>query len=152
MVSPTGSITDFDFLHGSWNVANRRLRQRWVNYDEWDVFESTAQCTPGLANIEQIDVPSRGFSGLTIRLFDASTSTWSIRWVNSNIGQLEPAVVGGFEGTVGTFVGNDIDDGQPVSVRFRWETLGPNQARWEQAFSCEPGVSETNWIMDFTRS
>jgi hypothetical protein len=155
METSSGHVTDFDFLHGSWNVTHRRLRQRWINSTDWDIFDSTSSCAPhlsGLSNIEQIDVPARGFSGLTIRLFNLSTSQWSIWWVNSNAGVLEAPVVGGFDGHVGIFFGQDTDNEQPIKVRFRWEVLSPNQARWEQAFSQEPDLWETNWIMDFTRS
>lgn len=155
MDAPTGSIDDFDFLHGTWHVVNRRLQQRWVGSDDWDVFDGSSQCVPRLgggANIDQIDVPSRSFSGLTIRVFDRSASLWSIWWVNSNRGVLEPPVLGGFHGNVGTFVGEDTDDGVPVTVRFRWDALGPDSARWEQAFCRDGHTWETNWIMDFTRS
>ena len=105
-----------------------------------------------MSNIDQIDMPDRGFSGLTIRVFNVTTSQWSIWWVNSALGALEPPVVGGFDGPVGTFTGQDADNGRPVNVRFRWEVLGPDQARWEQAFSQEPDIWETNWIMEFARS
>lgn len=155
MEPSTGHVTDFDFLHGSWNVVNRRLRHRGINSNDWDVFGATSNCVPrlsGMSNIDQIDMPDRGFSGLTIRVFNVTTSQWSIWWVNNTVGALEPPVVGGFDGPVGTFVGEDTDNGRPVSVRFRWEVLGPDQARWEQAFSDEPDTWETNWIMEFTRS
>ena len=33
---------DFDFWMGSWNVRNRRLRERLAGSDEWDEFEATS--------------------------------------------------------------------------------------------------------------
>jgi hypothetical protein len=38
-----------------------------------------------------------------------------------------------------------------VHVRFVWLRLGPNSARWEQAFSFDGQTWETNWTMAFTR-
>lgn len=154
MQSIRGHITDFDFLTGSWNVAHRRLTHRWVGCDDWDEFEGTSWCEPRLgggANVDQVDCPSRGFSGLTLRLFDVEACQWSIWWVNSRAGRLEPPVVGGFDGAVGTFEGPDTDDGRPITVRFRWDVVDDDHARWQQAFSEDGETWETNWIMEFTR-
>ena len=35
---PLGSVHDYDFLAGEWNVRNRRLRVRGVGSDEWEEF------------------------------------------------------------------------------------------------------------------
>src|SRR5215471_15513526 len=43
LASPTMS-NDFDFLHGSWDIANRRLVKRLVGSDEWDEFPGTCTC------------------------------------------------------------------------------------------------------------
>ena len=155
MNSAIGKVADFDFLTGTWDVAHRRLRQRGVGSDDWDEFRGVSVCEPrlgGMANIEQIDVPERGFSGLTLRLFDLAQSTWSIWWINSNTGRLEPPVTGGFSGNVGTFIGPDTDGDQAVTVKFTWTVVDEDHARWEQAFSPDDVVWETNWIMEFTRT
>jgi hypothetical protein len=150
----TGHVTDFDFLTGSWTVAHRRLRERWVGSDDWDEFEGTSWCEPrldGLANVDQVDCPARGFSGLTLRVFDPATTQWSIWWINSGTGRLEPPVRGGFDGAVGRFEGRDTDGDLPIVVRFRWDVLDDDHARWQQAFSVDGLAWETNWIMAFTR-
>ncbi len=154
MPRPRGQITDFDFLTGSWTVVHRRLAHRWVGSDEWDVFEGSSWCEPrldGVANVDQVDCPTRGFSGLTLRLFDTDARHWSIWWVNSRHGRLEPPVVGGFDGPVGVFEGPDTDDGHAITVRFRWDVVDADHARWQQAFSADGETWETNWIMEFTR-
>jgi hypothetical protein len=150
----TGHVTDFDFFFGYWHVFNRRLKQRWVGNDDWDEFNALSTCEPrlgGVGNIEQIDCPERGFSGMTLRLFDLAESRWSIYWANSTVGRLEPPVRGGFDGNVGTFEGPDVEDGEPMTVRFTWTVIDDDHARWQQAFTRHGGDWETNWIMEFTR-
>jgi hypothetical protein len=154
MTLPTGHVTDFDFLIGHWHVANRRLKERWVGSNAWDEFGASSTCEPrlgGVGNVEQIECPDRGFSGMTIRLFDLAESRWSIYWANSTVGRLEPPVRGGFVGDVGIFDGPDIDDGEPMMVRFTWTVFDEAHARWQQAFSRNDRDWETNWIMEFTR-
>ena len=34
------SAQDFDFLHGSWRISHRYLRERLSGGDKWDTFES----------------------------------------------------------------------------------------------------------------
>ena len=152
---PTGDIHDFDFLFGNWSVDNRRLKQRWLGSDDWDVFTGVQRCEPhlgGAANIDEINCPTRGLSGMTIRLFDRAACRWSIYWVNSSGATLFPPVQGGFVGDYGLFFGTDEDGGRPVRVKFLWEKQGPIHARWSQAFSRDGEQWETNWIMEFTRS
>lgn len=155
---PHGDPVDFDFLHGRWQIDNRRLATRLLGATDWLDFPSRSVCEPrlgGAANIEQIDFPTLGFSGLTLRSFDVQRRRWSIWWINSRDGLLTPPVHGGFAGgDVGLFYGEDEDGGQPVEVRFTWTRLGPQQARWEQAFRVKGAADaawESNWVMDFNR-
>jgi hypothetical protein len=148
---------DFDFLVGIWNVANRRLAGRWVGSHEWDEFPGVSVVTPileGVGNLDQIRFPTKGWAGITLRLFDTRHQEWSLYWANSREGVLFPPVVGGFANGVGEFYGDDVDEGRPVRVRFTW-TLPqqPDRPRWAQAFSLDGGRTwETNWTMDFTRA
>lgn len=153
--TPHGDPHDFDFLAGRWSVRNRRLATRLRHADDWSEFQATSLCEPrlgGSANIEQLDFPTLGFSGLTVRLFDTAARRWSNYWINSRDGRLTPPVVGGFDGDRGEFRGRDSDDGREVEVRFVWTRLGADSARWEQAFSLDGQAWETNWIMEFTRA
>jgi ABC-type branched-subunit amino acid transport system ATPase component len=62
------------------------------------------------------------------------------------------AQVGGFDGDVGLFYGEDVDEGRPVKVVYKWTRVGPDGARWEQAFSYDDGRTwETNWTSDHVR-
>jgi len=145
---------DFDFIYGDWDVANSRLAQRHVGCRTWEQFESVSHCAPrlgGVANVEEIKAASQGWSGMALRLYDPAEALWSIWWVDSRDGRLQPPVHGRFADGQGVFEGEDEDDGRPVKVRFLWSG-DRERPRWEQAFSADGGATwETNWIMDFTR-
>lgn len=155
-MSYTGNIHDFDFLAGTWSVLNRRLRQRNVGCHDWDEFMGISTCRVslgGVVNVDEIHFPDRGFTGFTLRALDLANGQWSIYWVNSTIGRVEPPVLGGFDGDHGLFVGDDDDQGHPVRAKFDWTRQGPTSARWEQSFSYDDERTwETNWTMEFTRS
>ena len=165
MDHPAAHVTDFDFLAGDWTVVNRRLRQRWVGSDDWDEFEGTMRCRQhlgGVVNVDEMLCPDRGFSGMTVRVFDLEAKRWSISWINSTIGKLEPPVFGGFRDGVGRFAGHDTDGDLDIAVRFTWTVFDPDHARWQQAFSKRLFIGldddahgqddgEVNWSMDFTR-
>ena len=89
---------------------------------------------------------------MTVRYFRLADQQWTIRWISARTGDLDPGVVGGFQGDRGEFYGEDLDDGRPVKVRFIWSRLGPDAARWEQSFSYDDGPWELNWVMEFTRA
>ena len=151
---PTGDIHDFDFFVGHWESTNRRLRQRWVGSTDWETFPCTIRCESrmgGVVNIDEGVFPTKGWSGMTLRLFSQKTRQWSLYWINSSTGELFPPVVGGFTGDHGEFYGDDTDEGKPIKVVFNWTRLGPDAARWEQSFSLDGKHWEKNWIIDHKR-
>ncbi|MFD1660385.1 hypothetical protein ACFSL4_19785 [Streptomyces caeni] len=161
MDQPSGhrpGIGDFDFLVGTWDVANRRLVAPLTGGGEWDEFPGTAVCHGtlfgGAANLDEIAFPAKGFSGLTLRLFDPVREEWSLNWVSSRTGLLQPPVHGRFgDDGRGEFHGDDTHDGTPVRCRFIWSGITSASAYWEQAFSTDGGASwETNWTMELRRS
>jgi hypothetical protein len=150
----TFDVHDFDSFAGEWDIENRRLAHRGVGSTEWKEFPAhskTALFLGGVANVDQIDFPTLGFSGLTVRTFDLAKKRWSIYWVNSKLGVMLPPVTGGFVGDRGEFYGEDTDDGRPVHVRFVWTKLGPDKAHWEQSFDYGDGKWEKNWENTLTR-
>ncbi|MFE9407128.1 hypothetical protein ACFYNY_36055 [Streptomyces sp. NPDC006530] len=147
----------FDFLHGSWDVANRRLAAPLdPGPGTWVEFPGHAVVRPlfgGAGNIDEITFPTLGRQGATLRLFDRDSERWSIHWADSRTGRLDPPVVGDFTGDRGDFHGEDTYGGRPIQVHFVWYRLGPDAARWEQEFSADGGRTwELNWIMDFARA
>jgi hypothetical protein len=147
--------TDFDFIHGEWTVTNRKLQQLFVGCDEWETFIGYSRAQPivdGGGNLDELHCPTEGFTGTTIRLFDIERDEWSIYWVSSRTGRLDPPVVGRFENGRGDFYGEDVAEGRPVRVHFIWSDITPTSARWEQEFSLDGGRTwESNWIMDLAR-
>jgi len=151
----TGDVHDFDFLAGGrWIMANRRLKLRGVGSQDWDEFPGTSRATlhmGGVVNSDENQFTTKGWTGMTVRLFNTEKRQWAIYWIDSRKGVLFPPVFGGFEGNRGEFYGEDTDDGRPVKARFIWTRLGADTARWEQAFSYDDRTWETNWTIDLKR-
>jgi hypothetical protein len=149
---------NFDFLVGTWHVANRRLTARLAGSDDWETFPGESTCVQvwdGAANFDEISFPTKGYRGLTLRLYDPARDEWSLYWAGSRDGLLGlPPVVGRFgPDGVGTFVADELHEGQPVRVRYLWDNITATTARWAQALSPDEGRTwETNWVMDFTRT
>ncbi len=147
----------FDFLVGQWRVLHRKRRQRLRGNDDWFEFPGTLEVGPilgGVGNIDRndLDDPDGRYQATSLRLFDAAQGTWSIYWIDGRYAGIDTPVVGVFDGSVGQFYSEDSFEGRPIRVRFTYEDLGPQNARWSQAFSADGGANwETNWIMEFTR-
>lgn len=150
-----GRPGDFDFLIGRWAVRNRRLQTRLAGAADWIEFPAVLQAwshLQGLVSVDEIRFETQGYSGCTWRSLDLASGQWAIYWINSRSGRVFPAVRGGWAGARGEFYGEDDDDGRPVVVRFVWERMGADAARWAQAFSNNGGQSwEENWVMEFDR-
>jgi len=147
---------DFDFYVGTWEVANRRLAKRLAGCDDWEEFPATSVARPilgGAGNMDEINFPTRGWSGLTLRLYDPERSEWALYWVGGTASSIDPPVVGRWN-QKRVFVGycDDRFEGRPIRVRYIWSDISDTTAHWEQAFS-EDGEQtwETNWIMDSVR-
>lgn len=158
------AIHDFDFLAGTWQTRQHRLKRRLQGCTDWETFTATSrvQRLPGgVANVDTLVAETwrPGWVGMSFRVFNPVTDLWSIYWVtnegggiDADTGRLSAPVVGRFDGDEGLFEGDDFVDGQPVRVRFRWQRQGADHARWEQAFSADEGRRwEVNWVMEFER-
>jgi hypothetical protein len=149
--SPSGGISDFNFLSGTWKISNRRLKG-----EDWDEFDGEAtvwSVLGGIGSVEELRIPARNFSGCGIRLFDADKKLWADYWVNARNGQLSAAPTwGGFKDSVGTWIADDKDGDTPIKVRGVWDRITPTSCRWHQAISRDEGKTwAANWTMDWTR-
>lgn len=153
--SSASSNSDFNFLNGKWKMYHRRLNKRLENCKDWTEFESVDSnynILSGKANMdiysttEMPGMEGKLFEGATLRLFDPKTKLWSLYWVASNRGVLDPPVVGSFENNIGHFFAKDSFNGRPIIVVFRWDVRDKNKPVWSQAFSVDNGKTwEWNW-------
>jgi hypothetical protein len=153
--STTSSPSDFDFLVGKWKMHNRRLNKRLEGGKEWTEFESSDENSKILSGSADMDTYSttempgqegKLFEGVTLRLFNPKTRLWSLYWVASNVGILDPPVVGSFENNVGHFFAKDTFKGKKIIMMFRWDVRDKDRPVWSQAFSPDNGKTwEWNW-------
>jgi hypothetical protein len=151
--SATSSHNDFDLLAGKWKMYHKRLKSRLVNNNEWSDLESTdinyGTILNGIGNTDMYKATFDGlpFEGFTIRLFNPENRLWSLFWVASNSGVLDPPVVGSFDNAIGHFFCKDVYNGKDVIVLFRWDMRDREHPVWSQAFSPDKGKTwEWNWI------
>jgi hypothetical protein len=155
---PDAGARDFDFIHGSWRVRHRRLAERLAGSSEWLEFGGRMHAEPilgGLGNFDQnvIELPDGHYEACTLRLFHRDNGQWSLHWIDGRDPKIDAPLFGVFNDGVGIFHGDDSFRGRAIKLRFRWEQLAPDHARWDQAFSADGGSSwEINWVMEFTRS
>ncbi|WP_129776505.1 DUF1579 domain-containing protein [Peristeroidobacter soli] len=149
--------TDFDFIIGDWTVQHRRLNERLAGCTSWTEFSgrsSTRKTLGGFGNVEDniLHFPEETFRAIAVRSYCAKSGTWSIWWLDGrHPTQLDPPVVGKFEGNTGLFHADDVFNGKPIKIRFIWSWAPHENPRWEQAFSPDNGATwETNWTMQFT--
>jgi hypothetical protein len=146
---------DFEFEYGTWAVHHMRLRERLAGCDDWEEFDGTSTCRPilgGVGNLEEVSMPTTGAIGMALRLFDQASHRWSIYWSTDRTGRLEPPVHGRFEDGVGVFEGDDELRGEPIEVRFVWDEITSDTARWTQSFRRPHDTEwEANWVMTLTR-
>ncbi|WP_409491136.1 hypothetical protein [Amycolatopsis sp. cmx-11-12] len=143
----------FDWEIGTWRSSVRVLAEPLSETaDEWLQFTGTSTVRPLLdrrSNVLEFEVsgPNGRIEALNLRLYEPQAQRWSLTFVNIRDGLLTPAVYGGFRGGAGEFYGDDQLGGRPIKVRFLIFRQGPDEARFEQAFSADDGKTwETNWV------
>ena len=95
----------------------------------------------GAVSVDEINFPSRGFARHDAAHARAGpTQRWSIYWINSTNGR-EPArqcTVASTANDGESSYGTDSDDGRAGAGALRpGPALGPDAARWQQAFALE---------------
>ena len=147
---------DFDFFHGDWRVANRRLAAPLTGSSDWSEFPASCAVRPladGIGFVDEMTFPTLQSGGVTIGLFDRARDRWAHYWVSSRDGLLQLPVHGGLVEGRGEFYGEDSFADRPIRVRYRWEAITADGFEWDQAFSADGGDSwEVNWTMAFRRA
>ena len=138
-------MDDFDFYTGTWDVTNRRrtdfledscFEREATDWEEFPAVSVASRHLDGLANFDEIEFPTKGIRGVTLRLFDAEREEWSLYWVSSRTGMLTTPVVGRFVDGRGEFRGDDAIDGRAIRVRYVWSGIsatppaGSRRSRW----------------------
>jgi hypothetical protein len=86
----SGDMHDFDEFAGGWRTRQRRLKARGVGSADWEEFPATLCMSlylGGMATVDELYFPTKGWAGLTLRVFDLNTRQWSIYWVSSASGK-----------------------------------------------------------------
>lgn len=154
----TNAPSDFDFIIGDWRVRHKKLREIFNDCKEWIEFSgesSTRKILGGFGNLEDnhLHFPESSVRAVAIRSYNQVLKHWSIWWLDGrHPDNLDVPVVGRFENGFGVFYADDTYQEESIKVRFKWNSLNPEQPRWEQAFSKDDGKTwETNWTMIFSR-
>ena len=145
---------DFDWEIGTW-ATKVRVRSnplsgevpRWVDYVGTSVVKPLLD---GRANFVELSVTGTGgrIEGGSLRLYGSQSGQWSLNYANLRNGLLTSPVYGGFDKSGrALFYGPDTLDGRAIRVRFIITRVSPNEARFEQAYSTDGGVTwEDNWL------
>ena len=144
---------DFSWEMGSW-TTNVRVRRNPLSGEapKWAEYVGTSVVKPllgGRANFVELSVagPTGKIEGGSLRLYNPQSRQWSLNFASVNDGLLTAPVYGGFSGNRGLFYGQDMIDGRAILVRFIITKVSANEARFEQAYSTDGGVTwEDNWI------
>jgi hypothetical protein len=150
---------DFDWEVGTWTTNVRVLRNPLSGKaPDWVEYQGTSVVRPlldGRANFVELSVSGPGgkIEGGSLRLYNPQARQWSLNYANLRNGALTAPVYGGFDGSGrGAFYGQDMLDGRAILVRFLMTQVSPKEARFEQAYSIDGGVTwENNWIAVDTR-
>ncbi|HSR96467.1 MAG TPA: hypothetical protein VLM79_05310 [Kofleriaceae bacterium] len=148
---------DFDFEIGTWKTHLRRLQQPLTGSQSWVELDGTSvirKVWDGRANLVELDVsgPSGHIVGLSLRLYNPETRTWSLNFASASTGTLSVPTIGRFADGRGEFFDHEEIGGRQVLVRNVFSEITDASYRFEQAFSADEGKSwEINWIAIDTR-
>ncbi len=157
--APSGESTahDFDFELGSWHTHLRRLVHPLTGSTTWVEYDGTSVVRPvwdGRANLVDLDVSGSAghIVGLSVRLFDPQTRTWSLNFASAGGGGMAVPAVGGFKNGRGEFYDHEDFGGRPILVRSVISQVTPTSYTFEQSFSADEGKTwESNWFAVDTR-
>ena len=150
---------DFDWEIGTWTTKIRVRRNPlsgeapvWVEYQGTSAVKTVSD---GRANLVELSVsgPKGKIEGVSLRLYNPEARQWSLNFASYRDGMLTAPVHGSFDANGrGLFYGQDMLGGRAILVRFVVTRISPNEARFDQAYSADGGVTwEDNWNAVDTR-
>ena len=150
---------DFDWELGTWTTKVRvRTNPLSGEAPTWVEFQGTSVIKPvsdGRANLVELSVagPKNKIEGVSLRLYNPQSHQWSLNFASYRDGMLTAPVYGSFDANGrGLFYGHDMLDGRAIMVRFVITRPSANEARFDQAYSVDGGVTwEDNWNAVDTR-
>ncbi len=150
---------DFDFEIGAWQttvrVRSNPLSGQAANWVEYQGSSIVRPLLDGRANFVELSVrgPAGTIEGGSLRLYNPQSRQWSLNFASLRNGMLTAPVYGAFDGAGrGVFYGQDMLDGRAILVRFVITQVSATEARFEQAYSADGGVTwELNWLAVDTR-
>ena len=137
-------LFDLDGRQGNWNCScggTLGLEDGNLDHREFRMigFHAQFDFLAGLDLESHREVNGEVEVSAWLRLFNPKTKLWSLYWVASNSGVMDPPVVGSFENNVGHFFCKDTFQGKPIVVMFRWDARNKDRPIWGQAFSADNG-------------
>jgi hypothetical protein len=157
--APRTGAHDFDWEIGTWTTTVRiRTNPLSGEAAQWAEYSGTSVVKPlldGRVNFVELSVTGTAgkIEGGSLRLYGPQSGQWSLNYANLRNGLLTSPVYGGFDARGrGLFYGPDTLGGRAILVRFIIDKASPNEARFEQAYSADGGVTwENNWVAVDTR-
>jgi len=156
--APRDGQRDFDWEIGLWKTELRRRLRPLTGSDEWVEYSGTTTVSKvwgGRANWVELDVKGSAGEILagSLRLYNPQSRQWSLNFANSAAGTMTIPTVGEFRDGRGEFYSSETLNGRAILVRFVIFDIGPDSAKFEQAFSADGGRTwEVNWIATDTRA
>ena len=148
---------DFDFEFGTWKTHVKRLVKPLSGSTTWVEMNGITTVKPvwgGRANLVELeaDGPNGHFRGLSLRMYNPQTQTWSLNFASAADGTMTIPTVGKFKDGRGEFFNEDTLGDKPILVRFLITPVSAREIRFEQAFSADQGKTwEVNWVATDTR-
>ena len=148
---------DFDFEIGTWHTHLKRLDHPLTGSTTWIEMDGTSvirKVWDGRANLVELEVSGPGghVEGLSLRLFDPNTKTWSLNYANARMGTMTAPAIGKFADGRGEFYDHEDYDGRTIYVKGVFSDITANSYKFQQWFSVDEGKTwELNWVAVDTR-
>lgn len=149
--------TDFDFAIGTWHTHLKRLDRPLSGSTTWTEMDGTSvirKVWDGRANLVELEVSGPGghVEGLSLRLFDPKTKTWSLNFANARMGTMTAPTIGSFKDGRGEFYDHEEYEGRTIFVKGVFSDITPSSYKFQQWFSTDEGKTwELNWDAVDTR-